>query len=261
MTITPDTPDDWTDTVEPERAEAFVERLPANLGYNLRHYGNVLHRIGEECLCLPSRIPHVGLAAPESARPATLTPERPVKAPGQGGDLVLPRRTPVEVGWPNSGNRALRYLDEDGYQEIDRAVGDGYPIPWDDARIVRVLTEDKPARQIKPEDVRVGMVVERRNSETYVGGRVKSASGMYILTDAGTVAWSFNYERVFQGWSLWLVEDAPAPVDPDAADRQCAWADYRKDYGVGESEMAAAHKAFMAGWKAAREGDQSGPLR
>jgi len=47
----------------------------------------------------------------------------------------------------------------------------------------------------------------------------------------------------------------------DASDRQCAWADYRKDYGVGEPEMVAAHKAFMAGWKAAREGDQSGPLR
>ncbi len=49
--------------------------------------------------------------------------------------------------------------------------------------------------------------------------------------------------------------------DPDASDRQCAWADYREDYGVGEPEMVAAHKAFMAGWKAAREGDQSGPLR
>ena len=36
--------------------------------------------------------------APESARPATLTPEQPVKAPGQDGDLLLPRRTPVEVG-------------------------------------------------------------------------------------------------------------------------------------------------------------------
>ena len=56
-------------------------------------------------------------------------------------------------------------------------------------------------------------------------------------------------------------KDAPEPVDPDSADRQCAWADYRKDYGVGESEMEAAHKAFMAGWKSAREGDQSGPLR
>ena len=162
------TPDDWTDTVEPKRAEAFIERLPANLGYNLCHYGNVLHRIGEECLCLPSRIPHVGLAAPKPARPATLTPEQPVKAPVEGEDSPSP-------------------------------------------------SEPVLPRQIKPEDVRVGMLVERRNSETYVGGRVKSASGMYILTDAGTVAWSFNYERVFPGWSLWLVEDAPAPVDPDAA--------------------------------------------
>ena len=106
--------------------------------------------------------------APESARPATLTPEQPVKAPGQGGDSPSP-------------------------------------------------SEPVLPRQIKPEDVRVGMLVERRNSETYVGGRVKSTSGLYILTDAGTVAWSFNYERVFPGWSLWLVEDAPAPVDPDAA--------------------------------------------
>ena len=56
-------------------------------------------------------------------------------------------------------------------------------------------------------------------------------------------------------------EDTPTPVDPDTADRQCAWADYRKDYGVSESDMVAAHKAFMAGWKSAREGDQSGPLR
>ena len=106
-----------------------------------------------------------GQIAPESARPATLTPERPVKAPGE----ATPAQEPV--------------------------------LP----------------RPIKPEDVRPGMVVERRNSETYVGGRVKSTSGLYILTDAGTVAWSFNYERVFQGWSLWLVEDAPEPVDPDAA--------------------------------------------
>lgn len=60
---------------------------------------------------------------------------------------------------------------------------------------------------------------------------------------------------------LGLIPDAHAPEDPDASDRQCAWADYRKDYGVGEPEMVAAHKAFMAGWKAAREGDQSGPLR
>lgn len=45
------------------------------------------------------------------------------------------------------------------------------------------------------------------------------------------------------------------------AERQCAWADYRKDYGVEEAEMAAAHKAFNAGWQAALEGDRSGVLR
>ena len=42
----------------------------------------------------------------------------------------------------------------------------------------------------------------------------------------------------------------------------CAWAEYRKDYGVRVEGIAnAAFKAFQAGWLAAREGDQSGPLR
>lgn len=41
----------------------------------------------------------------------------------------------------------------------------------------------------------------------------------------------------------------------------CAWAEYRKDYGVNPNDLTAAHKAFTAGWKAAREGDQSGVLR
>lgn len=40
-----------------------------------------------------------------------------------------------------------------------------------------------------------------------------------------------------------------------------AWSDYRKEYGVSESNMTAAHKAFRAGWKAAREGDQSSVQR
>lgn len=118
------------------------------------------------------------------------------------------------------------------------------------------------ATPIKPEDVRVGMLVERRKGENYAGGRVKSIDGSYIgLDTSDAVVWAYGAYYAKHGWSLWLVEDAPAPVDPDAADRQCAWVDYRKDYGVGEPEMAAAHKAFMAGWKSAREGDQSGPLR
>ena len=107
MSCTPGIPDDWADTVEPERAEAFVGRLPADLGYNLRHY------------------------------------EQRVKAPGQGGDLLLTRGERVEVQWPN-GNRLLRYVDEGGYQVNARHVGSATPFPWDGGRIVRVLTEDKP---------------------------------------------------------------------------------------------------------------------
>ena len=32
----------------------------------------------------------------------------------------------------------------------------------------------------------------------------------------------------------------------------CAWADYRKEYGIGSSDLRTAHKAFIAGWKAAK---------
>lgn len=49
--------------------------------------------------------------------------------------------------------------------------------------------------------------------------------------------------------------------DTAADELACAWADYRKHYGVSADDIAAAHKAFKAGWKAAREGDQSGVLR
>ena len=157
-----------------------------------------------DCGCTPetrdARTDEWVQIAPESARPATLTPEQPVKAPVEGEDSPSP-------------------------------------------------SEPVLPRPIKPEDVRPGMVVERRNSETYVGGRVKSTSGLYILTDAGTVAWSFNYERVFQGWTLWLVEDAPEPVDPDAEavermakevhDRNCADVGCRDWDGHGESTRKA----------------------
>ena len=168
------TPDDWTDTEESKRAEAFVEYLSRDVGYNLRHYASphasphASHRMGEGCQCRPSRIPHVGLAAPESARPATLAPERPVKAPGQDGDSQRPS---------------------------------GPVLP----------------RRIDPEDVRVGMLVERRKGETYLGGRVKNIEeqASRIETDGGVVAWSAIYAAV-RDWSLWLIEDAPEPVDPDS---------------------------------------------
>ena len=156
--------------------------------------------------------------APEPARPATLTPERFVKAPGQDGDLFLTRGTVVEADWPN-GNRSTVYVDEGGYQHIARWVGKSKPLQWLGARIVRVLTEDKPAqepvlpRQIKLEDVRVGMVVERRKGDAAMRDRVHLIDNALIgLT--GFCLWMPEYADV--GWSLWLVEDAPEPVDPDA---------------------------------------------
>lgn len=49
--------------------------------------------------------------------------------------------------------------------------------------------------------------------------------------------------------------------DDDDDDAMTAWAEYHKDYGVKQGCLTTAHKAFLAGWKAAREGNQSGPLR
>lgn len=80
-------------------------------------------------------------------------------------------------------------------------------------------------RPIAPEDVRVGMLVERRNGECYVGGRVESIDGLGIWLgkiDGGLIDGDPALPYVWMpgqansGWSLWLVEDTPAPVDPDA---------------------------------------------
>jgi len=186
-----------------------------------------------DCGCTPeirdARTDEWVQIAPESARAATLTPERPVKAPGQDGDLFLARGKPVEVEWP-SGNRRLRYVDEGGYRITAGEVGDGAPCPWHEARIVRVLTEDKPAqepvlpRRIEPEDVRVGMVVEQRKGESLLRGRVIAIEGGTIECE---VAW-LHTDDERDGWTLWLVEDAPAPVDPDAAVIEAIITAYRR---------------------------------
>jgi hypothetical protein len=173
-----------------------------------------------DCGCTPeirdARTDEWVQIAPESARAATLTPERPVKAPGQDGDLLLTRGTVVEADWPTE-SRLLHYVDEGGYQLTAEDVGNGSPYSWGDARIVRVLTEEKPAqepalpRQIAPEDVRVGMVVERRKGEAAHRDRVQQIDGVGAYDDALWVPGNAD-----GGWALWLVEDAPEPVDPDA---------------------------------------------
>ena len=171
-----------------------------------------------DCGCTPetrdARTDEWVQIAPESARDATLTPEQPVKAPGQDGDLFLTRGTVVEAEWP-WGNLTPVYADEGGYQVIAGWVGNGKPLQWLGARIVRVLTEATPTqepRRIKPEDVRVGMMVERRKGEGLLRDRVVAIEDGTIK---GEVAW-FRTEDERFGWSLWLVEDAPAPVDSDA---------------------------------------------
>jgi hypothetical protein len=118
-------------------------------------------------------------------------------------------------------------------------VGDGAPCPWHEARIVRVLTtEDKPAqepvlpRRIEPEDVRVGMVVERRKGEAAVRDRVRYIDGERLDGERidGSLGWPYLWvtEQEDGDWSLWLVEDAPEPVDPDAAAVEAIVTAYRR---------------------------------
>lgn len=133
-----------------------------------------------DCGCTPeirdARTDEWVQIAPESARPATLTPERPVKAPGQGGDVCAPQE-PV--------------------------------LP----------------RQIKPEDVRVGMVVERRKGDAAYRDRVHLINNA-LIGPTGSCLWIPEYAA--GGWSLWLLEDAPEPVDPDAAVIEAIIAAYRR---------------------------------
>ena len=161
---------------------------------------------------------------------SALTPEQLVKAPGQDGDLLLTRETPVEVEWP-TGSRLLRYVDEGGYQLAAGWVGNVHPLPWGDGRIVRVLTEEKPTqepvlpRRIEPEDVRVGMVVERRKDDAAVRDRAQQINDDLITGTGWPWLWMPGHADV--GWSLWLIGDAPAPVD-DAAVIEAIITAYRR---------------------------------
>lgn len=156
-----------------------------------------------DCGCTPeirdARTDEWVQIAPESARPATLTPEQPVKAPGQDGDVCAPQE-PV--------------------------------LP----------------RQIKPEDVRVGMLVERRKGEAAHRDRVQQIDGERIIVGTDG-SWLWVPGNADGGWALWMIEDAPAPVDPDAElvecmakevhDRNCSDVGCRDWDGHGESTRKA----------------------
>ena len=243
MTATPGRPEDWADTNPESTTPERILPTPEGVTPSATKVAMVCYAVGAASMCWerPERagvfdsdrasqivtelcvalgVEQQGDAAPESARPATLTPEQPVKAPGQDGDIFLTRGTVVEADWPTS-SRLLHYVDEGGYQLTAEDVGNGSPYSWGLARIVRVFTEDKPTqepvlpRRIKPEDVRVGMMVERRKGEAAHRDRVQQIDGDLIVGSPGRpYLWVPGHGVV--GWSLWLIEDAPAPVDPDA---------------------------------------------
>ena len=88
------------------------------------------------------------------------------------------------------------------------------------------LTKDKPVlpRRIEPEDVRVGMVIEQRKGVCIMRGRVVAVEDGVFQCE---VVW-LRTENERNDWSLWLVEDAPAPVDPDAAAIEAIVTAYRR---------------------------------
>ena len=79
-------------------------------------------------------------------------------------------------------------------------------------------------RQIEPEDVRVGMLVEWRKGEGLLRDRVVAIEDG---TFKGDVVW-LHGEDERNGWSFWLIEDAPEPVDPDAAAIEALVTAYRR---------------------------------
>ena len=123
------------------------------------------------------------------------------------------------------------------------------PAPSEPADASEALRDVPPAerpsealpRPIEPEDVRVGMLVERRNGECYVGGRVESIDGSGIWLGKIAIAWIFGAKYAERGWSLWLIEDAPAPVDPDAelVERMATAIDAEPGFNVSDMAHAA----------------------
>ena len=95
-------------------------------------------------------------------------------------------------------------------------------------------------RPINPEDVRVGMVVERRKGDAAYRDRVQRVSGGLIDGDLNR-PYVWMPWQAKGGWSLWLIEDAPAPVDPDAelVERMATAIDAEPGFNVSDMAHAA----------------------
>lgn len=141
-----------------------------------------------DCGCTPeirdARTDEWVQIAPESARDATLTPEQPVKAPGQDGDLLLTRGTVVEADWPTE-SRLLHYVDEGGYQLTAEDVGNGSPYSWGDGRIVRVLTDMTPPRPDPRVEVVARVLAAECGSDTWQAWASNARSVLTALDAMG----------------------------------------------------------------------------
>ena len=133
--------------------------------------------------------------------------------------------TMVEVDWP-SGNRVLYYVDEGGYQLIAGWVGVRTPLPWDDARIVRVLTEDKP-------------------TDTDAADAVYLSGPMTGLPDFNRPAFHAA-AAALRAQGHVVINPAEVDLGPDAS-----WADYMRIH-LAEIARRVTRVFVLPGWESSR---------